>query len=129
MKGTGNRGLVERMLKGKKMNEKGQANILGAGGVVIGLLIVVAVASMLLMFTNAVNVKTYSAVQPIVANPGNATIGADVNSSIEAGFDATNTVAGFMSVIFLALLASVVIAIFVGFLALGSIRGGGGVSF
>ena len=110
----------------KRMGSKGQVN--GAGAAVIGLLIVVAVASMILMFTTAVNVQTFSAIAPIVANPGNANVSADVNSTIEAGFDATNTVAGFMSVIFLALMASIVIVIFLGFLVIGG-RGQGGVSF
>ena len=109
-----------------KLGSKGQMQ--GAGAAVIGLLIVVAVASMILMFTTAVNVQTFSAIAPIVANPGNANVSADVNSTIEAGFDATNTVAGFMSVIFLALMASIVIVIFLGFLVIGG-RGQGGVSF
>ena len=107
-------------------SEKGQ--IVQAGTVVISLFIIVAVASLILMFTTAVNTKTFSSIAPIVANPGNANIGADINASIEAGFDATNTVAGFQGVVFLALLAAVIISIFVGFLG---IAGGGsrGVNF
>lgn len=125
-------------LKKIKNGQKGQANLVGAGGVVIGLLLIVAVATMILLFTNALNVQTYSAVKPIVdtapcldsncLDTTNA-VGSDINGSVEAGFDAGNTVAGFMGVIFLALLASVVIGIFVGFLALGSVGRGGGVSF
>lgn len=126
--------LMEKRLKGSKpkilSDERGQGGILGAGGVVIGLFIIVAVASLILMFTSAVNVQTYTAVKPSIANPGNANISADVNSAVEAGFDATATVAGFQSVIFLALLAAVVIGIFVSFLAIGQMGGGGrGVSF
>ena len=126
------------------MNEKGQANIVGAGGMVIGLIILVTIAGMILLFTSALSTQSYKAIQPTLAltcldsnvlDPtceADSTIGlinADVNSAIESGFDSSNTVAGFMAVIFLALLASIVIAIFVGFLALGQIRGGGGVSF
>lgn len=109
------------------MGNKGQ--VVNAGGAVISLFIIIAVASLVLMFTTAVNTQTYSSIRPIVANPQNANISADINATLESGFDATNTVAGFQGVIFLALLAALVIAIFIGFTGLAGGRGGGGVSF
>jgi len=120
---------VKKKLANKRvMGEKGQAGIVGAGQVVISLFIIVAVASLILMFTTAVNTQTFSAIQPIVANPGNANVSADINSTIESGFDATATIANFQTVIFLALMAAVVISIFVGFLSIGG-GGRGGVAF
>lgn len=115
---------LKKMIDSFMKEKKGQGAI---GNVIIGVVLVVSVVSLLFMFTTAVNVKTYDSVRSIINNPGNATIGADINATVESGFDSTATVASFMGVVFLALLAGVVIGVFTGFLSFG--RGGGGTSF
>ena len=101
--------------------KSGQAG--GAVGAVITLIVGVGVSVLILIFVGALGGQTYNLVQYDINNITDTTIRTSVTDGITSGFEALEQTGDYLPIIVLAVVISLVLALVLGFTALG---GGGG---
>ncbi len=101
--------------------KKGQ--ISGVVGAIITLIVGVGVSVLVLIFVGALGGQTYNLVQADIAAITNNTIRTHVQDGIVSGFQALETTGSYLPIIVLAVVISLILALIIGFTALG---GGGG---
>jgi len=102
--------------------KKGQAA--GAVGSIITLVMGVAVATLLMIFTGALGGQTYNLVEPDIDNISDATIKASIKAGITSGFEAQEQVGDYLPIVVLAVIVFLVLGLVVGFG--GGMTGGSG---
>ena len=107
----------------RKINKKGQAA--GAVGAIITLIVGVAVATLVMIFSGALGGQTYNLVESDLDNISDETIKAHVKAGITSAFDAQEQTGNYLPLIVLAVVIFLVLSLVLGFTALGGGRMGG----
>ena len=100
--------------------KKGQAA--GAVGAIISLVMGVAVATLLMIFTGALGGQTYNLVEPDIDNISDAAIKASIKAGITSGFEAQEQVGNYLPIVVLAVIVFLVLGLV---LSMGGIGNGG----
>jgi len=96
-----------------KYTKKGQAA--GAVGAIITLVMGVAIATLLMIFTGALGGQTYNLVEPDIDNISDADIKASIKAGIKSGFEAQEQVGDYLPIVVLAVIVFLVLGLVVGF--------------
>jgi hypothetical protein len=101
--------------------EKGQST--SAVGAIITLVVGIGVAVLVQIFVGALGGQTYNLVEDDIDNISDTVIRGHVDSAITSSFEALETTGDYMPVIVLAVVISIVLALVLGF---GAVGGSGG---
>jgi hypothetical protein len=106
-----------------KYFKKGNIAAVGAVSAIITLIVGVAVATLVQIFTGALGGQTYNLVEPNINNISDATIKQYVKDSIVSSFSAQKQTSQYLPIIVLAVVIFIVLALVLG---MGSLTGGMG---
>ncbi len=105
----------------KKYKKKGQ--VMATGGI-IGLIVVVAVATLMLIFTGVLSGQAYSLTESDIDAISNDTIKSYIKNAIASSFQAQQTTGQYLPLIVLAFVISIVMVLILGFASIGGGTGG-----
>jgi hypothetical protein len=94
-------------------------------GAVIFLIVGMAIASMVNIFTGTLSGKTYSLMEDDIDSITNTTIKDSIKSGIISGFEAQKQTADFLPLIVMALVITIVLIVLLSIPMVGGIAGGG----
>ena len=111
-------------MKSKLYEKKGQVG--GAVGSIISLIVGVGVSVLVLIFVGALGGQTYNLVEADIDNISDADIKTSVKTGIKSGFTALERTGGYLPIIVLAVVISLVLVLILGMTAVagGGMRGG-----
>lgn len=108
--------------------KKGQMVASGAVAAILILVVGLSVITLVLIFTGVLGGKVYNLVEDDINNISDATIKANIQDGIKAGFESNKETAEFMPVVSMAVIIFIVLSMVIGFTALaGTEQGRGGV--
>jgi len=106
----------------KLYSKKGQVAAIGA---IIALVVGLAVATLIQIFTGVLGGQTYQLTEAKIDAITNTTIKQYIKDSVVAGFNAQKQNAEFMPIVGLAVLTAVILSLFLGFTNVGGMGGRG----